>query len=226
MNGIVNGNNPWESDVAEQAFGSSLKKLLSSSSSSTNVDVPEPTEDSFIQRLRTADQLLQDRRKIQLQAKLDVIHAEVRDILSPAALSELEMMLNQISSRMAPIADRVMLSNLSTDYQRKKDAICLKVDIDNQQKIRALFDFVDDLRSFGKNKTDEQTFVQESVSVEHHAIEKDEKVDEDGSDIVGPSRDALEACERMLQNGQTLREQYALLLSFHHEFKNHIFKGV
>ena len=206
--------NPWQPDAADVAFGSSLKRLLSSTTT-VSVDAAVPTEDAFIQRLRTADQLLQDRRTVQLQEKLDVIHAEVREILSPAALTELENMLTQVSSRMAPIADQVMLTNLTADYHRKKDAICVKVDIDNQQKIRALFDFVDDLRSFGSSKTDEQSSVQ-----------NDEKEEEDGSDIVGPTRDALEACERILQNGHTLREQYALLLSFHHEFKNHIFKGV
>ena len=206
--------NPWQPDAADVAFGSSLKRLLSSTTT-VSVDAAVPTEDAFIQRLRTADQLLQDRRTVQLQEKLDVIHAEVREILSPAALTELENMLTQVSSRMAPIADQVMLTNLTADYHRKKDAICVKVDIDNQQKIRALFDFVDDLRSFGSSKTDEQSSVQ-----------NDEKEEEDGSDIVGPTRDALEACELILQNGHTLREQYALLLSFHHEFKNHIFKGV
>ena len=220
----MSGNNPWQPDVADVAFGSSLKRLLSSSTT-TNVDVTEPVEDAFIQRLRTADHLLQDRRKIHLQGKLDVIHAEVREILSPTALTELEMMLNQVSSRMAPIADQVMLSNLTKDYNRKKDAVCLKVDINNQQKIRALFDFVDDLRSFGSSKTDEQNSIKVDVSAEQ-VMKKNEQDEEDGSDIVGPSRDALEACDRMLQNGHTLREEYALLLSFHHEFKNHIFKGV
>ena len=175
------------------------------------VPVASSADDPFVQKLRRADRCVLLRRQEHLQQKIRVIEDEVRDIMSPMALSELEIMLNQVSSRIAPIADRTMLENLTADYNRKKDAICLHVEVENQQKIKALFDFVDGMKAFGSSDTGGST---------------DKDADADASDITGSAAAALETCDRLVTNANVLEEQYQLLLGFHKEFKDHIFKGV
>lgn len=172
------------------------------------VAVASRADDPLVKKLRRADRCELRRRQELLQQKIRVIEDEVRDIMSPTALAELEMTLNQVSSRIAPIADRTMLENLTADYNRKKDAICLHVEVENQQKIKALFDFVDGMKAFGSSDTS--------------GTDKDA----DASDITGPAAAALEICDRIITNGNVLEEQYQLLLGFHKEFKDHIFKGV
>ena len=238
--------NPWQPDAAEASFGPHLRKLMSNlppipppaSASSEEGVTPTATnndedrdDDPFIQKLRAADRRCTATRRRQLQTKVAVIQAEVASILSPAALAELEAMLGQIASRMGPIADRAALENLTADYLRKKDEVCVRVEVENQHKIKALFDFVANLRALEDKSEASRRAVNSGSSGgsgkgSTSGTDGDGIGNEDPNDVVRPAALALHCCDRIVHTDRALQAQYALLLDFHKEFKDHIFKGV
>jgi len=248
--------NPWETDAAEAAFGPHLRKLLANTvpplptpgnrggddragdeanNNATEQDgnTNDDNEDVFIAKLRAADRRCATARQRQLRKKVAAIQAEVASILSPGALAELETMLGQIAARMGPIADRAALENMTADYTRKKGAVCLCLEVENQHKLKALFDFVANLRALEENAEASKRSNSNNSNSNSGGAPGTGKCAasgaDDGSDpndVAGPAAVALHACDRIVRTDATLHAQYELLLQFHKEFKDHIFKAV
>jgi len=244
-------NNPWETDAAEAAFGPHLRKLLANvpplptpgnrgddragdeaNNNATEQDgnTNDDNEGVFIAKLRAADRRCATARQRQLRKKVAAIQAEVASILSPGALAELETMLGQIAARMGPIADRAALENMTADYARKKGAVCLCLEVENQHKLKALFDFVANLRALEeKAEASKRSNINSNSGGAPGPGKSAASGADDGSDpndVVGPAAIALHACDRIVRTDATLHVQYELLLQFHKEFKDHIFKAV
>lgn len=241
--------NPWSD--GGNSFNQALRELLRSTS---DFECALPAEDnSFVQlewqtkaqvrnfperndiliRLRAADSHNTARRNATLQSKLKEISDEVRDVLHPSVVNDIETSLNQMSEKFECLTSLDTLRNIALEFDHKKRYNSIHVDWLNQDKLRQLLSFADTFYNFEKKyghilsknggyDCGDDTVKNESNEVS--SILHSSSQESDGDRELLNSIRALDTCENMLTLAQLLEEQFRKLTEFHREFKSHILK--
>ena len=245
--------NPWADK--ENIFNQELRNILSAAyvesddntrSSSCSRLARQITDESsnkknhnLISRMRTADSIAASRRDSSLKVKLNMIQDEVKDVLGPDVITDMQAMFDTMSEKLTSLSDRNILQNITDDYNHKKNCQSLDVDPRNQPKLEKLLNFASNLRS-GKmgeknglvNRENNHENRGKQVAEMKKFVDGGElsEVNSDNSiadkDIILKSVDALNTCDDMIQLGNALEDQFQKLNDFHVEFKTHILKFI
>jgi hypothetical protein len=243
--------NPWSD--GENSFNQALRELLQST---PDYEVELPAENpcllklawqtsteshnvsdrnNILIRLRAADSHNTARRNATLQSKLNEISGEVKDVLHPSVVNDIEIILNHMSDKFQCLTSLNTLRNISRDFDHKKRYNSVHVDSLNQEKVRQLLSFAHDFYNFerkyshiiSKNGgiTDRgDNTVEDELNLEDGILCSSSQASNGDRELLLNSIHALDTCENMLNLAQLLDEQFRKLTEFHREFKSHILK--
>jgi hypothetical protein len=243
--------NPWSD--GENSFNQALRELLQST---PDYEAASPAENSsflrlawqtsteshnasdrknILIRLRAADSHNTARRNASLQSKLNEVSGEVKDVLHPSVISDVEINLNQMSEKFQRLTTLNTLRNISRDFDHKRRYNTIHVDSLNQDKLRQLLSFANDFHNFetkyahiiSKNESINDcgdNTIQDELNLEDGTLRSTFQAINGDRELLLNSIRALDTCENMLNLGQLLDEQFRKLTEFHREFKSHILK--
>ena len=222
-----------------------------STSSDSSIRLPfQTTSDSdiketpsLISKMRAADMLAITRRNNSLKVKQNMILNEVNDVLAPDVITEMQVILDTMSKKFRSLTDPNVLQNITNDYEHKRNYQSLDVNAQNQYKLRILLSFVNSLRS--DSIVIENLIGRRSNAVDLSPVITNEAVrnctvHSDGvdvgvadinnvildDDIIQHLSSALDTCDRIIEVGDSLEDQFKKLNDFHLEFKTHILKFI
>ena len=222
-----------------------------STSSDSSIRLPfQTTSDSdiketpsLISKMRAADMLAITRRNNSLKVKQNMILNEVNDVLAPDVITEMQVILDTMSKKFRSLSDPSVLQNITNDYEHKRNYQSLDVNAQNQYKLRMLLSFVNSLRS--DSIVIENLIGRRSNAVDLSPVITNEAVrncivHSDGvdvgvadinnvildDDIIQHLSSALDTCDRIIEVGDSLEDQFKKLNDFHLEFKTHILKFI
>ena len=198
---------------------------------------------SLISKMRAADMLAITRRDNSLKVKQNMILNEVNDVLAPDVITEMQVILDTMSKKFRSLTDPNVLQNITNDYEHKRNYQSLDVNAQNQYKLRMLLSFVNSLRS--DSIVIENLIGRRSNAVDLSPVITNEAVrncivHSDGvdvgvadinnvildDDIIQHLSSALDTCDRIIEVGDSLEDQFKKLNDFHLEFKTHILKFI
>ena len=198
---------------------------------------------SLISKMRAADMLAITRRNNSLEVKQNMILNEVNDVLAPDVITEMQVILDTMSKKFRSLTDPNVLQNITNDYEHKRNYQSLDVNAQNQYKLRILLSFVNSLRS--DSIVIENLIGRRSNAVDLSPVITNEAVrncivHSDGvdvgvadinnvildDDIIQHLSSALDTCDRIIEVGDSLEDQFKKLNDFHLEFKTHILKFI
>jgi hypothetical protein len=243
--------NPWSN--GENSFNQALRELLRSTPDfegivldnnpcslklawQTSTESHKGSErNNILIRLRAADSHNTARRNAALQSKLNEISDEVKDVLHPSVINDIEVNLNQMSEKFLSLTSLNTLRNIARDFDHKKRYDSIHVDYLNQDKLRQLLSFARDLQNFERkyghiisknaapNDSDDNTMKEESND-ESSILYSSHQAPNGNRELLLNSIRALDTCENMLTLAHLLDEQFRKLTEFHREFKSHILR--
>ena len=198
---------------------------------------------SLISKMRAADMLAITRRDNSLKVKQNMILNEVNDVLAPDVITEMQVILDTMCKKFRSLTDPNVLQNITNDYEHKRNYQSLDVNAQNQYKLRILLSFVNSLRS--DSIVIENLIGRRSNAVDLSPVITNEAVrnctvHSDGvdvgvadinnvildDDIIQHLSSALDTCDRIIEVGDSLEDQFKKLNDFHLEFKTHILKFI
>jgi hypothetical protein len=131
--------NPWEANITDAAFGTTLRDMLTHLGVSDSDDLEQSkaydvnlTEDLFIEKLRRADKIVAARRQKSLESRLRLIVSDVEEVLSYDAMDEMHNGCKRIASTVTTLSATELLDTISKDYDRKKSLLTIDIDPEYQ----------------------------------------------------------------------------------------------
>ena len=247
-----------DSSVTAATMASSSSGSSSSGSNNSKLawQMTEEVKDkkeSLISQLRSIDSMAERRRLNSLNLKINAISNEVKDVLAPSVIKDMDIAIDFMSGKFKYFSDTNVSNNIMKDFEGKKDFLSIDVDTKNQYKLNQLLCFANDLYSFelkleeeAKEKLEKEKELRRiekrkklSPSRRNQIIEKESDTEKenivknetdtgpsDSRDMARSAVHALETCDKMIEVGVLLEEQFLKLKDFHEEFKTHILKFV
>lgn len=189
----------------------------------------------ILHRLRAADSQTLTRRNAALQMKLEKISSEVREVLHPTVINDIETCLTHMSEKLNCLSSSNALENIAQAYDHKKRYHSIHVDSLNQDKLSQLISFSHDFdhfeRKFGHIISQNGGIIDcgdssmKDVSNEGGSMKcGSDQISKDDRDLLLSSNRALDTCENTVIVTHLLEEQFRKLTIFHREFKSHILR--